>query len=257
MILTIDVGNSNIVLGVWQDGKLVFVSRLETKMYKTSDEFAVDLHNILGLYGISEAGIDGAVVSSVVAQITGALSAAIYKLTGKKPLIVGPGIKTGLNIMIENPAILGSDMVADAVGAIALYELPAVVIDMGTAIKIFAVNQSGSFLGCAIMPGVLIGLKALSEYTATLPRIGLDAPREVIGRNSEDSMKSGAVYGTASMVDGMVERFEKIIGKAATIVATGGYAGDIVPHCMSGVIFNPGLTMEGLYHIYLKNRPTV
>ena len=257
MILTIDVGNTNIVLGVWEDDRLCFVSRFKTDRAKTEDEYAIDLKNVLALYHVELGSVTGAAVSSVVSQITGAISRAVEKLTGKVPLLIGPGVRTGLNIQIENPAQLGSDMVVDAVGAMLKYPRPVIIIDMGTATKIFAVDKAGNFPGCAIMPGVRIGLDALAEQTSTLPKIALEAPDEVIGKNSEESMKSGVVLGTASMIDGMVERFEKELGQAAAIVATGGYSGDVVPYCGRSVIHDPHLTLEGLYRIYLKNRPPV
>jgi type III pantothenate kinase len=254
MILTVDVGNTNIVLGVWQGDKLQFVSRVQTDREKTRDSYAIEIRNILSLYEVSAKAIEGAIISSVVSQVSSPLANAIEMLCGKTPLIVGPGVKTGLNILIENPAQLGSDMVVDAVGAIAKYDKPLILIDLGTATKIFAVDKNNGFLGCSIMPGIMIGLEALSNRTATLPKIGLDPPREVIGRTSIDSMKSGSVYGTASMIDGMVERYEKALGQKATVVATGGFSGDIVRHCKRAVIHDPNLTLEGLYRVYIKNR---
>jgi type III pantothenate kinase len=256
MILAIDVGNTNIVLGVWADEMLCLVSRLKTDRQKTEDGYAVELKNILGLYKIDLERIDGAIISSVVPQISGALVSAVDKLTGRAAFLVGPGIKTGLNILIDNPAQLGSDMVVEAVAAIVKYHKPVIIIDLGTATKISAVDKSGNFLGCAIMPGIRIGLDALSERTAALPQIGLDAPREAIGRNTVDSMKSGAVLGTASMIDGMIERFEQQLGQTATVVATGGFSGDIVPYCTRSVIHDPNLMLEGLYRVYLKNQLT-
>lgn len=257
MILTVDVGNTNIVLGVWENDKLRFVSRVQTERDKTEDGFAIEIRSILTLYQVNPDGIEGAIVSSVVSQICGSIARAIEKLCGKKPLIVGPGLKTGLNILIDNPAQLGSDMVVDAVAALSKYPKPIVIVDMGTATKIMAVDKSGTFLGCAIIPGILIGLDALADRTATLPQIGLEAPRDVIGKNTVDSMKSGSVYGTASMIDGMAARFERQLGQTATIVATGGFSGDIVPYCERKVIYDPELTLEGLYRVYQKNRPAV
>jgi len=254
MILTIDIGNTNIVLGVWEDEKLSFVSRVATDRQKTEDGYAIEIRSILGLYGVSRDSIDGAIISSVVPQISGYMARAAEKLTGKSPLVVGPGVKTGLNILIDNPAQLGTDMVVDAVGVLSKYDKPVIIIDMGTATKIFAVDLNGNFLGCAIMPGIRIGLDALSERTAALPQIAIEPPREVIGTNTIDSMKSGAVFGTASMIDGMVDRFEQYLGRKATIVATGGLSGDIVPYCSHKIIHDPDLMLEGLYRIYLKNR---
>lgn len=255
MILTIDVGNTNIVLGTWTNGRLDFVSRVETDRTKTSDSYAVALKSILELYNVRPHTIRGAIISSVVPQISGPMSAAVERLTGRRPLFVGPGVKTGLNILIDNPAQLGSDIVADAVAVLNKYDMPVIVIDMGTATKICAMDRKGNFLGCAIMPGIFIGIDALTFRTAALPQIAMDAPRNVIGTNTVDSMQSGAVYGTASMIDGMIGRFEEQLGEAATVVATGGVSGDIVPHCRRHIIHDPDLLLEGLYRIYCRNQP--
>lgn len=256
MILTIDVGNTNIVLGTWTDGKLNFVSRVETDREKTGDSYTVALKSILELYDVSPRTIQGAIISSVVPQISGPMAGAVERLTGRRPLFVGPGVKTGLNIRIDNPAQLGSDIVADAVAVLNKYDMPVVFIDMGTATKICAVDKAGNFLGCAIMPGVFIGMDALTYRTASLPQIALDAPRSVIGANTVDSMQSGVVYGTASMIDGMIGRFEEQLGEPATVVATGGVSGDIVPHCRRRIIHDPDLLLEGLYRIYCRNQPS-
>lgn len=256
MVLTIDIGNTNIVLGSWQDEKLKFVSRLETDRNKTRDSYAVSLKSIFELYEVNPAEIEGCVISSVVPQISVGMSNAVLKLTGKKPLVLGPGVKTGLNIRIDDPAQLGSDLVAVGVAALAKYTRPVIIVDLGTATKISAVDGTGSFVGCAIIPGIRIGLDALSDRAAALPQIDLSAPTEIIGKNSIDSMVSGAVYGTASMIDGMVQRFEERLGQKATVVATGGFSGDIVPHCKSKVIHDPDLLLEGLLIIYQKNIPS-
>lgn len=255
MILAIDIGNTHIVLGVLTDGNLKFVSRLKADRHKTEDDYASELKIVLELYKVNCSEIEGVIISSVVPQIAKSVGRASSRLTGKTAMLVGPGIKTGLNILIDDPAVLGSDMVAEAVGAISKYEKPVIIADLGTATKIFVVDKSGSFLGCAIMPGIGIGLDALSERTATLPQISLDAPGDIIGKNSVDSMKSGIVYGTAGMIDGMVKRMEQRLGQKATVIATGGYSGDIVPHCECGAIHDPNLIFEGLYRIYCRNHP--
>ena len=255
MILTIDVGNTNIVLGTWSEGKLDFVSRLETDRQKTGDSYAVALKSILELYAVRPRAIQGAIISSVVPQISGPIAGAVERLTGHRPLFVGPGVKTGLNILIDNPAQLGSDIVADAVAVLHKYDMPVIVIDMGTATKISTLDKQGNFLGCAIMPGLSIGVDALTDRTAALPQIALEAPRSVIGTNTIDSMQSGAVYGAASMIDGMIGRFEEQLGDTATVVATGGLSGDIVPHCRRHILHDPNLLLEGLYRIYTRNQP--
>lgn len=253
MVLTIDIGNTNIVIGEWNGDKLRFVARMKTDSSKTCDEYTVALHSIFELYGVRREKTQGCIISSVVPPISAAVSGALERLTGKKPLVLGPGVKTGLNIRIDNPAQLGSDLVGESVAALAKYPKPVIIVDMGTATKISAVDADGSFIGCAIIPGIRIGLNALAEKTAQLPQIDLNAPEEIIGRNSVDSMKSGVVYGTACMIDGMVSRFEERLGAKAAVVATGGYAGDIVPHCRRGIAHDPNLLLEGLLYIYRRN----
>ncbi|HEX2938411.1 MAG TPA: type III pantothenate kinase [Ruminiclostridium sp.] len=253
MVLTIDIGNTNIVLGEWEGDKLKFVSRIETDKSMTADSYAVRLKNILELYGVQYEKIEGSIVSSVVPQVTGSVVYAVGRLTGKKPLIVGPGIKTGLNIRIDNPAELGSDIVADAVAALSKYPKPIIIFDMGTATTISVIDVEGCFLGGAIFPGVRTGFDALSQNASLLPHIGLEAPRDVIGRNTDECMKSGAVFGTASMIDGISERIEERLGQKATIVATGGNSKDIIPYCRSKIVYDGNLLLEGLIRIYRRN----
>jgi type III pantothenate kinase len=253
MVLTIDIGNSNIVLGEWEGDKLKFVSRVETNKSMTEDSYAVRIKSILELYGVQFEKIEGSIISSVVPQITRQVAHAVGRLTGKKPLIVGPGIKTGLNIRIDDPAELGSDIVVDAVAALSKYQKPLIIFDMGTATTVSVIDSEGCFLGGAIMPGLRVGLDALAENAALLTQVSLDAPRDIIGRNSSDSMKSGAVYGTASMIDGMTKRIEERLGKKATVVATGGNSKDIVPFCTCGINYDGNLLLEGLFLLYRRN----
>lgn len=253
MVLTIDIGNTNIVLGEWVEDQLMFVSRVETDKNMTEDSYAVRIKFILELYKVNFSEIEGSIISSVVPQITCQVANAVEKLTGKKPLIIGPGIKTGLNIRIDDPAELGSDLVVDAVAALAKYPKPIIIFDMGTATTVSVIDKDGCFLGGAIMPGLRVGLNALAENASLLPQVGLDAPRDIIGKNSTDSMKSGAVFGTASMIDGMIERIEERLNSKATVVATGGNSKDIVPHCRKDVIFDGNLLLEGLIKLYKKN----
>ncbi len=253
MVLTIDIGNSNIVLGEWEGDKLRFISRVETDKSMTEDSYAVRIKNILELYEVQFEKIEGSIISSVVPQITVQVARAVGRLTGKMPLVVGPGIKTGLNIRIDDPAQLGSDIVVDAVAALSKYPKPIIIFDMGTATTLSVIDKDGCFLGGVLMPGIRVGLDALSENAALLPQISLDAPRDIIGRNSADSMKSGAVYGTASMIDGMVQRIETRLGQKATVVATGGNSKDIVPYCNCGIIYDGNLLLEGLILLYRRN----
>ncbi|HCC00199.1 MAG TPA: type III pantothenate kinase [Ruminococcaceae bacterium] len=253
MILTIDIGNTNIVLGGWEGEKMAFVSRLRTDRQRMCDDYAIYLNGILQLYNIRRSQITGAIISSVVPQVTESLIEAVEFFTDIPPLVLGPGIKTGLNIRLDNPAQTGSDIVADAVAAIAKYPKPIILFDLGSATTISAIDHRGALLGGVIYPGVRLGLDALATRTAQLPQIGLDAPHSIIGPNTIEAMKSGAVYGTASFLDGMATRIEKQMGEKATLVATGGIAKEIVPYCLRDFQYNPNLLLEGLRIIYHRN----
>ena len=255
MLLAIDVGNSNIVLGVFDEGgKLLFISRLVTDQNKTEAQYAIDFRDILKLYGAEEKKITASILSSVSPPMTSLVSRAVALLFGKKPMVVGPGIKTGLHIAIDNPAQLGSDMVVTAVAASAAYLRPLVVIDMGTATTVSYIDKDGVYEGCAIVAGVRTSLSALTFRTAQLTSISIEAPASAIGKNTVDSMRSGVVYGTASMLDGMINRIEEEKGPVAAVIATGGMAPEIVPHCRKKVLHDPSLLMNGLYLLYQKNR---
>lgn len=254
MILALDIGNSNITIGAYKEDELVFVSRLATDRFKTPDQYAVELLSIFQLYKIGAEAWDGSVLSSVVPELTETIREAVGKITDCTPMVLGPGVKTGLDILIDNPAQLGADLAAGAVGAMSLYPLPALIIDLGTATKISAVDARGRFCGCAISPGVSVSLGALAGSCSQLPAISLNAPEHAIGTNTVDSMQSGVVYGTAAMIDGIIERFEAEIGEAKTIVATGGLAPSIIRHCKKEILCNGNLILEGLKVIYHKNK---
>ncbi len=254
MILAIDIGNTNIVIGVIdKNDKIIFTGRLATDKLKTSDEYALLFSGMLEIKNINIKDIEGIVLSSVVPPLILTMKRAIKSLTGKTPLIVGPGLKTGLNIKIDNPAQLGCDLVADAVGAINKYPVPCMVLDMGTATTISVIDGEKNYLGGLIIPGVRISQDTLSSTTSQLPRISLEKPDNVIGKNTVDCMKSGAVYGTASMIDGLADRIEEELGESITIVATGGNSGSIVPVCKRDITYDEGLLLEGLNIIYKKN----
>lgn len=253
MILAVDIGNSNIVIGAIEEGEILFTSRLETNHNRLQDEYAADIKGILELYEIDKNAFDGAIISSVVPPLSDVLEHAVTKLIGKKPLIVGPGLKTGLNIRTNDPGQLGSDIVANNVAALDIYKGPVIVVDMGTATTVSVSDGEGNFLGCAIMPGVTTSLNALTKKAALLQEINYRAPGHVIGTNTPDCMRSGIVYGTASMVDGMIDRFLGELTFPAKVVATGGHARYIVPHCKNNIIHDPNLLLQGLYIIYKKN----
>lgn len=253
MILTVDIGNTNIVLGGFKDDELVFVSRLQTNKYKMPDEYSIDFKALLSLYGYSPDMFNGAIISSVVPPLLPTLKSAVSNLFKCRVLTVTPGTKTGLNIKIDNPGILGADLVCGAVAAMSRYKMPCIIVDLGTATKFSVLDKESFFMGVSIMPGVKISLDALSKQTAQLPHIEFDDTHNVIGTNSIDSMRSGIVFGTASMIDGMIERLNKEIGEPATVVVTGGIASNIVPHCKSKIVFDENLLLYGLKDIYFKN----
>lgn len=253
MVLAIDVGNTNIVVGVYDGDSLCFISRLASDQNRTSDETAVQLKAVLSIHDIDINLIDGAIISSVVPLITGPLSSAIKILTGKKPLVVGPGMKTGINIGIDNPAQLGSDLLVDSVAASALYPKPLIVADMGTATTLTVVNDKNTIIGGAILPGVRTSLNALTANAAQLQQISIEPPKKAIGSNTIDCMKSGAVLGNASMLDGMIDRFNEELGMECFVVATGGLSEVISQHTKHKIVYNPNLLLEGLYILYKKN----
>ena len=253
MILAIDIGNSNIVLGVFDNDDLLFTSRISTDISTTSDELAVMVSEIFAIRGIDKSGIDGAALSSVVPALTKAMSEAVELISGKTPFIVAPGIKTGLNIRIDNPSSLGADLLTDCVAAVALYQKPVIVIDMGTATTMTAVDRDKNIIGVAIMPGVRTALNALTKNTAQLTQISIEAPAKAIGTNTVESMQSGIVYGNAAMLDGMISRFEKELGEEAFVVITGGVSDVIYRHVSKKVHHNPHLQLRGLLILYRKN----
>ena len=253
MVLTIDIGNTNITLGGYERDRLEFTSRLATDTRRTGDQYAIELDDILRLNGKSVDTVDGAVISSVVPAVGTAIKRAVEKLCGITPISIGPGVKTGLNIRIDNPAQLGADMVAGAVAAIAKYPLPCIVFDLGTATTISVIDDKGAFIGGAIAAGLGTTLNALATGTAQLPFIDLAAPDKVIGTNTVDCMRSGLVVGAAAMLDGMAARMECELGCKATLVATGGRAGAVISHCEREIIIDDDLLLDGLYIVYKKN----
>ena len=224
MILTVDIGNSNIVLGGVEGDEIVFHGRIRTEATKTSDEYCVDLKILMDVNGVSSEQIEGAIICSVVPQVLNSLQTAIKKLTGRNSLVVGPGLKTGLNIQIENPGQTGADLVVADVAALRLHKPPLIVVDMGTATTISVLDKSGAHIGGCICPGVKISLDALTERTALLPGLQLNQPKKAIGRNTIDAMRSGIMLGAACMLDGMIERMEAELGYETTVIATGGTA---------------------------------
>lgn len=253
MLLTIDIGNTNISIGIFEGEKLVFTCRLATERQKTADQYAIQFTDIFSLYKIDPSQISGAVISSVVPELTNVLKGALGKLIDGKVLILAPGVKTGLNILIDNPAQLGGDLAAGAVGAAAQYPLPAFIVDLGTATKICVVDEKKNFRGCLIAPGIAISLKALTDTSSLLQTISLEAPKKVCGTNTADSMQSGVILGTASMIDGLIDRLTEEIGKPKSVIATGGLSYFLPKVCKHKMSHDKDLVLKGLKAIYEKN----
>jgi type III pantothenate kinase len=253
MILAIDMGNTNIVFGCVDDDQIYFEERLSTDLSKTELEYAVGFKTVLEINNIDSKNIKGAIISSVVPPLTNVIKNAVEKIINITPLTVGPGLKTGLNILMDNPKQLGSDLVVDAVAAIKEYGEPLIVVDIGTATTISVIDQKKNYIGGVIMPGLKVSLDSLVSRTSQLPRISLEAPKHTIGKNTVDCMKSGIIYGYASCIDGMICRMEEELGYSATIVATGGLAKVIIPQCKKDIILDNELLLKGLKIIYDKN----
>lgn len=254
MILTVDIGNSNIVLGGVRGDDIVFEARIRTEATKTSDQYCVDLKILLDVYKVNPEDIEGCIISSVVPQVLNSFQTAIKKLTGKIPLVVGPGIKTGLDIRLENPGQTGADLVVADVAALREHKPPLIVIDMGTATTMSVLDSNGAHIGGCIIPGVRVSLDALTDKTALLPGLQLDQPKRAIGRNTIDAMRSGIMIGTACMLDGMIARMEAELGCKTTVIATGGVSKFIVPLCKNPIIYDKDLLIKGLVALYRENK---
>ena len=253
-VLALDVGNTHVVLGCIEGDEVRSIARMATTPHRTAHEYAVLIREMLAMAGWAGGDFEGAILSSVVPTVTESVGEAVRLLTGKKPMIVGAGLKTGLNILIDNPAQLGSDLVVGAVAALAAYEPPLLIFDMGTATTVSAIDAKRRFLGGALVPGVELSLSALVSGTSQLPKVPIEAPDTCIGSNTIDCMKSGAVFGAAAMVDGLIDRMEAELGSQATVVATGGLAPRIVPHCRREIVRDDDLLLRGLAILYHKNR---
>ena len=251
MILAIDIGNTNIVVGCIDREKTYFIERLSTVRTKTELEYAVDLKTVVDIYHIKRTDIEGCIISSVVPQITNAVKLAAEKVLHKEPMVLGPGVKTGLNIMMDNPGQLGADLVANAVAGIHEYPLPLAIIDMGT---VSVVDEKKHYVGGMIFPGMGVSLDALTARASQLSGISIEAPKRIIGKNTIECMKSGVIYSNAAALDGIVDRIEEELGQKITVVATGGLARKIVPHCRREILLDEDLLLKGLLIIYEKNR---
>ncbi len=253
MILTIDIGNTNIMLGVFETDTPSFVARISADQTATEDEYAAKILSVLAIRGVGREAIHGAIISSVVPPLNAVIKRAVTFLYGIEPLVVGPGIKTGINIHCDTPSSVGADLICACVAAHTLYGSPSLIIDMGTATKMMVMNTKGTFIGVSIIPGVQMGLSALAEETAQLPKVSLEAPRAIIAKNTADCMRSGVIYGNACMVDGMIDRISTEIKEKLPVYATGEFAQTIIPHCHHEITLDENLVLKGLYLLYQKN----
>lgn len=254
MILTVDVGNTNIVVGCSKNDKMIFVERLSTAIKKTTLEYAILLKNILEIYDIKADNISGGIIASVVPSETSVIKKSMEKVIKKKVMAVGPGTKTGLSIVIDNPAQLGANLVVGAVAGIKQYGAPLIIFDLSTATTVSVIDKNRNYIGGMILTGVTIALEALINKTSLLQHVAVEAPKKIIGSNTADCMKSGAVFGTAAAIDGIIESLENEIGYKTTVVATGLLAETIVPYCRHDVIIDDDLLIKGLIMIYNKNK---
>ena len=255
MLLAIDIGNSNISIGCLREDEILFEVRIATDRARTSDQYGVEIQNMLEANGVHREDIHDCIISSVVPPVFNSVWAGVYKMIGRRPLVVEADMDTGLEICLDMPSQVGADRIVMAVAALERYSAPLILIDMGTATTIEVVEPGGRYMGGVIIPGVRVSLDALTGRTAQLPAISLGRPGRVVASNTADCMRSGVMYGNACMLDGMIDRMEEELGHEATVVATGGLAPFITPLCRHEIILEPELLLRGLNALYKRNRP--
>lgn len=253
LILALDVGNTNIVVGCIDEENIYFECRLSTDKNKTEVEYAVLFKNILDIYDVDLNSINGAVISSVVPPITNPLKNAVFTVTGYLPLEVSVDMRHGLKFNTDNPHEIGNDLIVVAVAAMDKFKPPLTIFDLGTATTISVIDKEGVFLGVSIFPGVKTAMNALFDNASQLPAIKIEAPKSVIGENTIESMQSGAVFGNAAMMDGMIDRIEEELGCKTTVIATGGLAQFLIPHCRHEIIYDEEILLRGLWLLYKMN----
>lgn len=253
MIITFDLGNSDLSFAVFKDNEMIASFRTSSDRYRSVDEYAKTIKELLFSKEITADQIDGTILSSVVPQLTKVVESAVKRIFGKKPMILGPGFKTGLVIRADNPNEVGSDLVAACVGANKKYKPPMVIVDLGTATKILAIDPKGVYSGCAILPGVKTSVDSLVRIASQLPHISLIKPKKIACNNTPDCMNSGVINGTASMIDGMIQKFEKEMKAKCTRILTGGLATTIAVAVEEEHIIDKSLIFYGLHEIYLRN----
>ena len=254
MLLAIDIGNTHIVIGCIENDKIVCEARIATDKTRTSDQYGVEIKTMIEAFGCRIGDVEDCIISSVVPPVFNAVRSGVYKIIERAPMVVGHGLKTGLDIRMDNPSQVGSDRIVIAVAALAKRQAPLILIDMGTATTVEVIEPKNKYLGGVIMPGARISLDALTNSTAQLPGINLDRPGKIIAKNTVDSMRSGIMYGTAAMLDGVIDRIEEELGHPSTIVATGGVAPHVIPLCRHKIAIERDLLLRGLNVIYKMNK---
>ncbi len=254
MILAVDIGNTQIVVGCVDGERICFVERLSTVSTRTELEYAISFKNILEMHDIGTAELDGGIISSVVPPVTNVMKRSMEKILGRPVLVIGPGVKTGLNVLMDDPRQVGSDRIVNAVAVANEYPVPAAIIDMGTATTICVLDEKKNYIGGAIIPGMRISADTLTARTAQLPEISLEPPARLIGKNTVDCMKSGVFMGNVALIDGMLDMMESEMGRKLTVVATGGLSRLLIPYCRHEIILDDELLLKGLKIIYEKNQ---
>lgn len=253
MIIAIDLGNTNIVIGIMKKEEILFTARFSTDREKTADEYALMINDLLHINRINHREIEGSIISSVVPELRNVISDAVRKVIKKQPLIATIELDTGLKYDLDAPSTLGADLLVNSVAAINKYPLPALIFDMGTATKLSVIDEEGYYCGGMIIPGLRLSVDALWARTSQLPRISLDAPCKLIGKNTVECMQSGIIHGNAAMIDGIIDKVEAEMGKKATLLATGGLISVVSPFCKHDLIVDKYLLLKGLKILYDRN----
>ncbi|MGN0467410.1 MAG: type III pantothenate kinase [Acutalibacteraceae bacterium] len=255
MIITVDIGNSSVGIGAFENGSLLFKGKLASSKSKSEDEYAALIREICSLNGKDTKEITGAVMLSVVPSLTHRIKSALQKFSSQV-IVVGAGIKTGLDIKTQIPGQLGADFVANAVGALERKKTPLIIADLGTATTISVINEKSELCGCIIAPGVKLGSDALWENCAMLCETELQMPKKLLGTNTQESVNSGCVFGTAMMLDGFINQIRRKyqFENELSVIATGGFSSIVIPLCENKIDLVPDLTLYGLYKIYKLNK---
>ncbi len=254
MLLAVDLGNTNLTLGLFEGERLQRSMRVQTVLSRTADEYAALFHQLLAVHGVASGQVAASVLASVVPQLTDVVCQAVEIATSKRPLVVGPGVKTGVKVMYDNPHDVGTDRIVNAVAVFEREQRAAIVVDLGTATTFDCISGKGDYLGGVIAPGIQLSLNALVSRAAKLRAVEIAAPPKVIGRNTAHSLQSGAVYGYAALIDGLVEKIKAELGEPCCVIATGGLAGLIAPHSQTIERVDPNITLDGLRILFERNR---